>query len=301
MRLGLLERRDGSQAVCAWTEAGVVDLELARERLGAPPDAATRSLAAAVEDADAVERLARLAQAGRAWAEPPAEVRWLPPLVRPDRPVFCVGKNYAEHVREGARAGEGSALPAAPMFFTKLAATVVGNGRPVVAWSHTRELDYEAELGVVLGRDGRDVGEDEVPARIFGYTLVNDVTARDLQRLHGQWFKGKNLETFCPVGPWIVTADEVGWPVELELTLRVNGEIRQRLHTREMIFDIARIVADLSRGLTLRAGDLISTGTGPGCAFGMAEPRWLRPGDRVEVECGAIGTLWNEIVGDAGR
>lgn len=301
MKLGLLERRDGSQAVCAWTEAGIVDLELARERLGVPPDGATRSLAEVVGSADALDLLTRLAREGRAWAQAPEEVRLLPPVVNWDRPVFCVGKNYPEHVREGARAGEGAAIPGAPMFFTKLAGTVVGSGSPVVAWSHTCELDYEAELAVVIGQGGRDIREEEVPGRIFGYTLVNDVTARDLQRRHGQWFKGKNLETFCPLGPWIVTAEEVGWPVELELTLRVNGETRQRLNTRDMIFDIARIVVDLSRGLTLRAGDLISTGTGPGCAFGMAEPRWLRPGDRVEVECGAIGTLWNEIVEEAAR
>jgi 2-keto-4-pentenoate hydratase/2-oxohepta-3-ene-1,7-dioic acid hydratase in catechol pathway len=222
-------------------------------------------------------------------------LKFLPPIPNPGRPIFCVGKNYAEHVREGARAGEQKNIPKAPIFFTKLPSIAVATNDPVYAWEVAKNMDYEAELGVVLGKKARDLEPEDVKDYIFGYTLVNDVTSRLLQNQHTQWFKGKNLDTFCPIGPYIVTRDEVEWPVKLHLDLFVNNEKRQSLDTVDMIFNISEIVSSLSKGFTLEAGDIISTGTGSGCAFGMEPPIWLKPGDIVSIRCKEIGELTNPI------
>jgi 2,4-didehydro-3-deoxy-L-rhamnonate hydrolase len=217
--------------------------------------------------------------------------------VRPSRNVFCVGRNYLEHAREGAlAAGRDLKLPNLPTFFTK-ASTAIAPPDSALALSASvsREYDYEAELAVVIGAVCKDVPEDEALHVVFGYTALNDVTARDLQREHGQWFKGKSLDSTCPIGPWIVTPDEVGNPQSLDLRLRRNGVEKQHGNTSQMIFSVARLIAELSKGMTLLPGDVIATGTPEGVGFARRPPEFLSDGDVLEVEIERIGTLRNEI------
>ncbi len=211
------------------------------------------------------------------------------PLPRPPRNVFCLGRNYAEHAAE-----RGAAAPEHPVYFTKAPECVIGPGAPIVHHPATHELDYEVELAVVVGRAGRDISAADALGHVFGYTVVNDVTARDLQKRHQQWFKGKSLDTFCPMGPVLVTADEIPDPQALAIALRVNGETRQASHTSRMIFPVAECLAVLSVGFTLRPGDVLATGTPEG--VGAATGRFLRPGDRVEAEVERIGVLANPVI-----
>lgn len=240
----------------------------------------------------------------------PAPTSWQPleglrlraPLV-PHRNVFCVGKNYHEHAAEFARSGfdtsaaKGETAPAAPVVFTKAPSTVVGTGDEVMPFTElTRQLDYEAELAVVIGKPGRGIRPEDAWDHVWGYTIVNDVTARDLQQKHRQWFIGKSMDTFCPMGPWIVTADEVD-ATNLTVKCWINGELRQDAVTSDLIFDIPTIIATLSAGMTLKAGDVIATGTPAGVGIGFSPPRFLVPGDLMKIEIGGIGTLENRIAG----
>jgi len=236
-----------------------------------------------------------------AW-QPLGERRLRAPLV-PRRNVFCVGKNYHEHAAEFARSGfdtsaaKGETAPAAPVVFTKAPSTVVGPGDEVLAFGElTRQLDYEAELAVVIGKPGRGIRAEDAWNHVWGYTIVNDVTARDLQQKHRQWFIGKSLDTFCPMGPWIVTADELD-ATDLSVKCWINDELRQNANTRDLIFDIPTIIATLSAGMTLQPGDVIATGTPAGVGIGFTPPRFLVPGDRMKIEIGGIGTLENRIAG----
>jgi 2-keto-4-pentenoate hydratase/2-oxohepta-3-ene-1,7-dioic acid hydratase in catechol pathway len=179
------------------------------------------------------------------------------------------------------------------VFFTKAPECVLAPGGTIVHHPCTRELDYEVELAVVVGRAGRDIPAARALEYVFGYTIVNDVTARDLQKRHGQWFKGKTLDTFCPMGPVLVTADELPDPQALAVRLRVNGELRQASHTSKMIFPVAECLAVLSEGFTLRPGDVIATGTPEG--VGAARGVFLQPGDLVEAEIEGIGVLANRV------
>jgi 2-keto-4-pentenoate hydratase/2-oxohepta-3-ene-1,7-dioic acid hydratase in catechol pathway len=222
------------------------------------------------------------------------------PIPRPDKNVYCVGRNYREHVAEGDRAsGVAEGAPPVPIFFSKSAHTVIGHEQDVIHHRQTNCLDYEVELGIVIGRAGRDIAEADALSHIWGYTVINDVTARDLQDRHKQWFKGKSMDTFCPIGPVLVHASEIADPHRLDIRLRVNGETRQAANTREMIFNINRIIAELSSGMTLEAGDIIATGTCSGCAFGMSPPGWLHVGDVVEAEIEGIGILRNRVAAPA--
>src|SRR5579862_4860150 len=217
--------------------------------------------------------------------------------LRPERNVFCVGRNYLEHAIEGARAaGRELRLPAVPTFFTK-APTAIAPPEAELSLQAavSREYDFEAELAVVIGARCKDVSEAEALHVVFGYTALNDVTARDLQRDHGQWFKGKSLDDACPIGPWIVTPDETGDPQTLDIAFRLNGEEKQRSNTSQMIFPIARLIAELSRGMTLLPGDVIATGTPAGVGFARTPPEFLRDGDVMEVEIERIGVLRNRI------
>jgi len=180
------------------------------------------------------------------------------------------------------------------VYFTKPGTAVVGPGDDVVDHAVTKELDYEVELAVVIGAGGRDIARADALARVFGYTVINDVTARDLQQRHGQWFRGKSLDTFCPMGPVLVTADEIPDPQALAISLRVNGQVRQQSHTSKMIFPVAQCIEVLSLAMTLLPGDIIATGTPDG--VGAATGNFLRPGDRVEAEIEGIGVLANKIV-----
>ncbi|HEX4098132.1 MAG TPA: fumarylacetoacetate hydrolase family protein [Caulobacteraceae bacterium] len=227
-----------------------------------------------------------------------AGVRLLAPIPRTRKNVFCVGRNYAEHVKEGARFAGASEvkLPEVPQFFTKAPTAINAPGDPVrLDEGVTRFLDYEVELAVVIGKAGRDIPRERAYEHVFGYTIANDITARDLQRRHDQWFKGKSLDNSLPLGPWIVDADEIGDPTTLELSLTVNGEERQRATTSMMIFDIPAIIASLSAGMTLEAGDVIATGTPSGVGYAMTPPQGLKDGDVVVARIDRIGELVTPI------
>lgn len=233
--------------------------------------------------------LSQDAEAGLAY--PPDRVRWHAPIPRPRKNVIGLGRNYAAHAAELK-----NDLPPAPIYFTKPPTAVVGPGEPIrYPQGLTSRLDWEVELGVVIGVGGRDLAESRALDHVFGYTIVNDVSARDLQFRTPQWFKGKSLDGSCPMGPVIVTADEIRDPQSLRLTLSVNGARKQDSTTGNMIFSVARIIADLSAGMTLEPGDCISTGTPEGVGDGRTPPEYLHPGDLVEAEVERIGVLRNPV------
>jgi 2-keto-4-pentenoate hydratase/2-oxohepta-3-ene-1,7-dioic acid hydratase in catechol pathway len=217
--------------------------------------------------------------------------------IRPARNVFCVGRNYLEHAREGAlAAGRELKLPSVPTFFTKAPTAIAAPGAELRLEARvSREYDFEAELAVVIGAECKDVPEAQAMNVVFGYTALNDVTARDLQREYGQWFKGKSLDSTCPIGPWIVTPDEVGDAGALEITLRRNGVGKQHSNTGKMIFPIPRLIAELSKGMTLLPGDVIATGTPEGVGFARNPPEFLADGDVLDVWIDRIGHLVNTV------
>jgi 2-keto-4-pentenoate hydratase/2-oxohepta-3-ene-1,7-dioic acid hydratase in catechol pathway len=217
--------------------------------------------------------------------------------VRPARNIFCVGRNYLEHAKEGARAaGKELKLPTVPTFFTKAPTAIAAPGATLhFEASVSSEYDFEAELAVVIGAECKDVAEADAHRVVFGYTAFNDVTARDLQRNHVQWFKGKSLDDAAPIGPWIVTSDELGDPQNLSIAFRLNGVEKQRSTTAQMIFSIPRLIAELSRGMTLLPGDVIATGTPEGVGFARTPPEFLKNGDVMEVDIAGIGVLRNTL------
>ena len=233
------------------------------------------------------------ATAGSASLLPLSGVRLLAPVPQPLRNVFALGLNYAEHAAEG-----GHDAPDAPIYFTKATTAVIGPDEPIIADpSVSQKLDWEVELGVILGTGGRRISEADALDHVFGYTVIHDVSARDLQFARsGQWFLGKSFDTGCPMGPWIVSADEIGDPQNLDLYLRVNGIEKQSSNTRYMIFPVAKILADLSSVLTLQAGDIISTGTPSGIGDSREPPEFLQPGDVTEAEVSGIGLLRNPVL-----
>ncbi len=222
----------------------------------------------------------------------------LAPLPRPRKNVFCVGMNYAEHARESLIAkGLEPNLPEHPVFFTKPPTAVnAPTGAIVIDPAVSTKIDWEAELGVVIGRSGVNISRADAMDHVWGYTVINDISARDLQKRHGQFFKGKSLDGSCPIGPWIVTADEVPDPHNLTVRLRVNGVLKQESSTSDLIFDIPTLIAVLSQGMTLEPGDIIATGTPAGVGFARTPPEYLKPGDLVETEIVGIGVLRNPIV-----
>jgi 2,4-didehydro-3-deoxy-L-rhamnonate hydrolase len=227
---------------------------------------------------------------------PLRDVRLEAPL-QPPRNVFCVGRNYLDHAKEGARAsGRELKLPAAPTFFTKAPTAIAGPGATLhLPENLSSEYDYEAELAVVIGARCKDVSVDDAPHVIFGYTALNDVTARNIQRERGQWFKGKSLDESCPIGPWIVSRDEIDEPQRLAIVFRLNGVEKQCGNTAEMLFSVSEIVAELSKGMTLLPGDVIATGTPAGVGFARTPPEFLADGDVMEVEIERIGVLRNAV------
>jgi 2-keto-4-pentenoate hydratase/2-oxohepta-3-ene-1,7-dioic acid hydratase in catechol pathway len=216
--------------------------------------------------------------------------------VRPARNVICVGRNYLEHAREGARAlGRELRLPEVPTFFTKATTAVAAPDSVVHLQARiSQEYDFEAELAVIIGTKCKDVPEARWRDVVFGYTCLNDLTARDLQRAHGQWFKGKSLDECCPLGPWIVSAESLD-PKHLEIEFRLNGVEKQHSNTSQMIFPIGRLIASLSLGTTLEPGDVIATGTPEGVGFARTPPEFLADGDVMEVEIEGIGILRNQV------
>jgi 2-keto-4-pentenoate hydratase/2-oxohepta-3-ene-1,7-dioic acid hydratase in catechol pathway len=257
---------------------------------------------------DMVELIARYdeigparAAAGAEVAMPLSSVRLLAPLPNPRRNIFCVGKNYRDHAREFAGSGyeagavKGAEIDDYPAVFTKPASCVIGPGTTVDLHADvTSAVDYEVELALIIGKGGRNILRDDAYAHIWGYTIVNDVTARDRQKNHKQWFMGKALDGFCPMGPWITTADEVD-AENLDVRCWVNGELRQNANTRDLIFDIPTLVATISAGLTLQPGDIIATGTPAGVGLGFNPPKFLKAGDEVTMTITGLGTLTNRF------
>lgn len=222
----------------------------------------------------------------------------LPPLSI-TKNVFCVGRNYREHIIEGniANGRPANSFPVAIEFFSKPSTAVIGHKDQVLRHANlTNSLDYEVELAIVIGRRGTNISRADALDHVFGYTIVNDITARDLQKRHGQWLKGKSLDTTCPMGPVVVHRSAIENANDLDVSLTVNGEIRQAENTSSMIFSIETIIEQLSAGLTLEPGDVIATGTPKGVGFAMTPPRCLEVGDVVSAHIQNIGTLTNQIV-----
>ena len=216
--------------------------------------------------------------------------------------VICVGKNYYDHAREFAQSGvdqsgDKQEAPADPVIFTKSTSSLADPFQKISASSDpTRTVDYEGEFGVVIGRRCKNVKRADALDVVFGYTIVNDLTARAVQQRHKQWFLGKSLDGFCPVGPWLVTRDEFGVPAEQELATYVNDERRQYARLRDMIFDVPTFIETVTAYVTLEAGDLLATGTPAGVGIGFNPPRYLQPGDVVRVAISGIGELTNPVV-----
>ncbi len=244
----------------------------------------------------------------------PANAYTLDVPIRPHRNLMCIGKNYSDHIAEINRinarketaqsSGAGVVIPVetikVPVIFTKVPQTLVPHGGPVESHAGTtRWLDYEVELAVIIGKKCRDVSEDDAMQAVFGYTIANDVTARDVQKRHLQWFKGKSLDTTCPLGPSIIHANSHPHidPHNLKLKTWINGELRQDSNTSNLIFKIPRLISDLSKGFTLLPGDVILTGTPDGVGYAMDPPQILQPGDKMVLEIEHLGKLENHIVG----
>ena len=291
---------EGQTLTGMWFEDRVLDLAAAGRRMNEATDLS--SMLAIVRGGEAslaaLQRMeARREEFSEAWLDS-GRVQLLAPIPAPARNVFCVGRNYADHVKEGmAKAGKEMKLPEVPQFFTKATGAVnAPQGDVRLDPRITRLLDYEVELALIIGIAGRDIAPSRAFEHVFGYCVLNDFTARDLQRRHDQWFKGKSLDTTCPLGPCIVDRASLGDPADLELSLSVNGEERQRAKVAQMIFDIPTIIASLSAGLTLQPGDIIATGTPAGVGYAMTPPRALKGGDMVVAKIDRIGELRNRIV-----
>lgn len=273
----------------------ILDVERALDALdyGAPLSSMTALIAKGDEAAQIGERLLdhidELPE--QTFAEQNARI--LAPLPRPAKNVFAVGLNYVRHNQEFTGSDE---LPKNPIVFTKAPTSVVGPGDAIeLRPDLTPEVDYEGELGVVIGKTGRDIVVEKAYEHIFGYTIINDVTARDLQKRTSQWFLGKSLDTFCPMGPYLVHKSVIDWPLKLDIRTTVNGEVRQSSNTELLYFDIPTLIATISAGITLEPGDIIATGTPEGVGMGFKPPKFLIAGDVIEIEIEKLGVLKNPV------
>ena len=285
MKLATILTDRGPRAALA-VPGGLVDLHAANPSI---PDSLPGILAAGSE---CLERVAACSQADPTLAEDQA--RFLPVIPCPQK-ILCVGLNYADHARES-----GAEVPEEPVIFSKFASALTGHGQPIELPRASAEVDYEAELVVVIGRRGKHVPEDQAMDYVAGYACGHDVSARDwqLRKPGGQWLLGKTFDTFAPVGPYLVTRDEVPDPHQLDIQLRLNGETMQSSNTRELIFSVPRLIAYISQVMTLEVGDLIFTGTPPGVGFSRKPPVFLKPGDVAEVEIQHLGVLRNPVVAE---
>jgi len=292
-----------------WTDAGILDVAACARKyaryageqgglsLPESPLGLIRDAAALDTVRDFVERAVADPEA-RATADPEApgvlldagKVRFLAPVPRPSK-IICIGLNYRDHCIE-----HGNPIPTLPVVFSKFATAVLDPGAPIVCPRVTGKMDYEAELGVVISRGGRHIAREEALAHVGGYLNFNDVTARDLQKLDGQWIRAKSCDTFAPMGPALVTADEIPDPQNLAIACRVNGQVVQNSNTVQMIFTVAYLVSFLSEFMTLEPGDVIATGTPPGVGNARKPPVYLKAGDMVEVEVEGLGVLSNPVV-----
>ncbi len=226
-------------------------------------------------------------------ARPLDTIRIMAPLPQPERNVFCVGKNYADHIAEFDKTALPE-LPKYPLIFTKATTAVIGPEDQIDPHKQvTDAVDYEGELAVIIGKEGTDIPIDEAMDHVYGFTILNDVTARDLQARHGQWFHGKSLDTFCPMGPYLLLRDAA--PDVFDVVTKVNGEVRQDASTGEFIFTIPQLIQTISQGTTLLPGDIIATGTPSGVGVGFNPPKYIHSGDTVEITVSGIGTLRNTV------
>lgn len=225
------------------------------------------------------------------------EVKLCSPIVNPIKDILCLGLNYKDHVKETAKSfDEKIDLPKFPIYFSKRTNRAIGPNDKISNWKNiSNQVDYEVELGIVIGKEGINISKEDAYDYIFGYTVINDISARDLQQRHGQWFRGKSIDSFTSLGPCIVYKDEIGLPVELNIYSKVNGELRQNSNTKHFIFDIPTIINDLSQGTTLKEGDIIATGTPAGVGMGFEPPKYLKSGDIIECIIERIGTLRNIV------
>jgi 2-keto-4-pentenoate hydratase/2-oxohepta-3-ene-1,7-dioic acid hydratase in catechol pathway len=278
-RIGLIDKDDTK----------IIDLTLASK--GELPN----SLLECLQDTSFISNVKKLQKNNlQACTYNRSEVTLLAPIPKPVKNVICIGKNYAEHAIE---MGSKADIPEHPIVFTKPPTAVIGPEERVLLHEEvTRELDYEGELAVVIGKRGRGIAEDEAESYIFGYTIVNDITARDLQKQHKQFFIGKSLDTTCPIGPVIVHKSLIENPHNLAIETKVNGEVRQSSSTENMIFKIESLIATLSKGMTLEPGDIIATGTPAGVGKGFTPPKFLQDGDEIEITIAGIGTLRNKVM-----
>jgi len=287
----------GRPTVGVISESGdeVVDLSVAAPRLG--------DLVSIIEGGDKAMVQVRTAQRTRKKEarRPRSRVKLMAPIPVPRRNIFCVGKNYHEHAKEfhssgfDASAGQ-AAVPDCPIIFSKSWTTVIGPGDPIPASADkTRSVDYEVELGVIIGKGGRKISKRAAYDHVFGYTIINDVTSRELQQCHKQWFLGKNFDGFCPMGPAVVTADEVGRLRDIRVRTEVNGESRQDAAVKDLIFDIPTLIKTLSDVMTLMPGDIIATGTPAGVGIGFKPPKFLKKGDIVTLTIDKVGKLENPV------
>ncbi|MGL5693049.1 MAG: fumarylacetoacetate hydrolase family protein [Peptostreptococcaceae bacterium] len=219
------------------------------------------------------------------------------PIVYPIKDVLCLGLNYKDHVEETARSfDEAIKLPEFPVYFSKRTNKAIGPNEKISNWKGiSNQVDYEVELGIIIGKEGINISKEDAYDYVFGYTVINDISARDLQQKHGQWFRGKSIDSFTSLGPCIVYKDEIETPVELNVYSFVNGELRQSSNTKNFIFDIPTIINDLSQGVTLKQGDIIATGTPAGVGMGFESPKYLKSGDIVECKIDKIGVLKNIV------
>jgi 2-keto-4-pentenoate hydratase/2-oxohepta-3-ene-1,7-dioic acid hydratase in catechol pathway len=275
----------GKTSIGAWTDGGVIDLgDLAPTMVdflagGDSPMAKARE---------------RVRSGGRGalkvWRA--AEVRLRAPILKPNK-ILCIGLNYADHAAE-----QGIAIPKNPVLFSKYWTSVIGPDEPIVLPRASTQVDYEAELAFVIGKRAKHVPESEAMSVIAGYTICHDVSARDFQFGDGQWVRGKTCDTFCPMGPWIVTADEIPDPHVLDIKLEIKGEVLQNSNTRNIIFKCAHLVHFFARTMTFEPGDVVSTGTPPGVGVFRKPPRFLQPGETVEITIQNVGTLRNPVVAE---
>ena len=229
------------------------------------------------------------------------KVNLLAPIPKLIRNVMCVGKNYYDHAHEFDGSGfnaanSGAAIPKYTIIFTKMPESVIGPGAAIPAHlDYSKSTDYEVELGVIIGKKGRKISKSKAFDHVFGYTIINDVTAREIQRVHNQWFLGKSLDGYCPMGPYIATKDEVGDIKKLRIETRVNGELRQNTYVKGMILDVPTLIKTLSAGMMLLPGDVIATGTCTGIGGGFTPPKFLRKGDVVTLAIDRLGVLENKV------
>ncbi len=301
MRLATVSVEGHAVCVAILEDGSKLDILRAAQMIGKTLNAGSmQQLIAGGEDTLGVLRsLVSSAEAGSlkdalVWDDAP----FLAPIPSPSKNVFCVGRNYAEHIAEGERAqNQKIGVTEHPVFFTKPPTSIVAPEANILIFpSVSQAIDYEVELAVVIGKPGRNIAKADAYDHVYGYTILNDITARDIQRRHGgQYFKGKGLDGSCPLGPWIVTADAVSDPQSLSIGITVNGEQRQNGTTSDMIFDIPTLIASLSEGLTLEPGDVLATGTPSGVGYAMDPPQFLKDGDTVVCEISEIGTLRNTV------